>query len=230
MTRTVERRWSRTARPPEGRGGAVVAAIFPNGNLPGSEVAAGPVDSGGRRCRHRFGSGSGSAGEPELPVRVEPLPGRGSTTEPHRQRGSAVLLISLLGDTAALVVRLRRSHGLEREQLAWFAVAASLVAMSAPIVFVLWQRTPAVAMLISLAGIGLPTAAGIAILRYRLYDIDVVIKSTLVYAARTLEWFTGRLRHELDLEQLGTDLRAVVSGTMTPTQVSLWLRAPGRAP
>jgi hypothetical protein len=141
-----------------------------------------------------------------------------------------VLLISLLGDTAALVVRLRRSHGLEREQLAWFAVAASLVAMSAPIVFVLWQRTPAVAMLISLAGIGLPTAAGIAILRYRLYDIDVVIKSTLVYAARTLEWFTGRLRHELDLEQLGTDLRAVVSGTMTPTQVSLWLRAPGRAP
>ena len=141
-----------------------------------------------------------------------------------------MLLISLLGDTAALVVRLRRSHGLEREQLAWFAVAASLVAMSAPIVFVLWQRTPAVAMLISLAGIGLPTAAGIAILRYRLYDIDVVIKSTLVYAARTLEWFTGRLRHELDLEQLGTDLRAVVSGTMTPTQVSLWLRAPGRAP
>ena len=140
------------------------------------------------------------------------------------------MLISLLGDTAALVVRLRRSHGLEREQLAWFAVAASLVAMSAPIVFVLWQRTPAVAMLISLAGIGLPTAAGIAILRYRLYDIDVVIKSTLVYAARTLEWFTGRLRHELDLEQLGTDLRAVVSGTMTPTQVSLWLRAPGRAP
>jgi len=140
------------------------------------------------------------------------------------------LLISLLGDTAALVVRLRRSHGLEREQLAWFAVAASLVAMSAPIVFVLWQRTPAVAMLISLAGIGLPTAAGIAILRYRLYDIDVVIKSTLVYAARTLEGFTGRLRHELDLEQLGTDLRAVVSGTMTPTQVSLWLRAPGRAP
>jgi hypothetical protein len=95
---------------------------------------------------------------------------------------SVPLLIGCVGGVAAVVVRFRRSRGVERQQMKWFLYAA------APIVtFPVTDYLPGIVSDLVFAWllIGLPTAIGIAVLRYRLYDIDVVINRTLVYGALT---------------------------------------------
>ena len=83
---------------------------------------------------------------------------------------------------AGLVVRTRRSRGVERQQVKWFVFAA--------LVFVLtffpgffFEPAFIVATLIALPAV--PIAAGVGVLRYRLYDIDRVINRTVVYGAVT---------------------------------------------
>jgi hypothetical protein len=91
------------------------------------------------------------------------------------------------------------------------------------------------------SGLGLvvvPAAIGVAVLRYRLYDIDRLINRTLVYglltlllgggyAAKTIEAFSARLRDEVDLDTLTGELLAVAAQTVEPTKASLWLRDSG---
>jgi hypothetical protein len=95
-----------------------------------------------------------------------------------------ILLLTVLAAVAfgSLVVRFRRSRGEERQQLKWFTYAAALVPLS-----VLGDALPAVVgdLAIDLPIVFLPVAAGIAILRYRLYDIDRLINRTLVYGLLT---------------------------------------------
>lgn len=93
---------------------------------------------------------------------------------------------SLVAAGLSLVVRFRRSQGVERQQLKWFASAAVVAAVVLPISGVLWDAVPAVRVLPAIALTAIPLAAGAAILRYRLYDIDVVINRTLVYATLSL--------------------------------------------
>lgn len=86
---------------------------------------------------------------------------------------------------AGLVVRFRRSHGIERQQLKWISFALILVAVSLGLtagVPILGNVTFFLA-LFALAA--MPIATGFAMLRYRLYDIDVVINRALVYAVLT---------------------------------------------
>ena len=87
----------------------------------------------------------------------------------------------------AIVARYRRSLGVERQQLKWFSYAAAAVAVGFASSIVVPGGTVAdLAILLGLLALaGLPVAAGIAILRYRLYDVDVVINRTLVYGALT---------------------------------------------
>jgi hypothetical protein len=92
---------------------------------------------------------------------------------------SAALPVSVV----ALVVRFVRSSGEERLQLKWCAAAALVLA----VVFVAstWANSAAVTVLQSLAFLGLYTAIAVAVLKYRLYDIDRIISRTLAYAIVT---------------------------------------------
>jgi hypothetical protein len=92
---------------------------------------------------------------------------------------SAALLVSV----AAVVVRFAKSSGEERLQLKWCAMAALVLV----VVFVasIWVNSAIVNVLQSLAFLGLWTAIAIAVLKYRLYDIDRLISRTLAYAIVT---------------------------------------------
>jgi len=195
----------------------------------------------------------------------------------------------------SLVVRYHRASGVERQQLKWFALAAVLIGgiivvdllnLDVLLGDTLWN------LLIAASFAGLYVTVGVAIFRYRLYDIDriinralvygtlsatlalvyfggvtatqalvrtitsqeelpqlVVVASTLVIAAlfnplrrriqsfidrrfyrskydarKTLEAFSVKLRDDTDLEALNNDLVGVVTETMQPAHVSLWLR------
>jgi len=198
-----------------------------------------------------------------------------------------------LAGIASLVVRYRRARGIERLQLRWVAAAACLLVLFAigGDLASAWLGSGAgwVGMLLGLLCVAV--AVAVSLLRYRLYDIDVVINRTLVYGAltatlagtylgsvlllqlllngatgdsglavagstlavaalfrpargriqagvdrrffrrkydaqRTLEAFSSRLRDEVDLRALSSELNAVVRETLQPAHLSLWLRAP----
>ncbi len=207
---------------------------------------------------------------------------------------STVLLVAA---ASSVFMRLRGATGAERQQIKWFAYAAAATVMGLLLAYVipdvldvpLWFERIGYAILLSLIP-AIPISIGIAILRYRLYDIDIIINRTLVYgsltatlvalylvgivvlqrffliltgeqstlavvastlliaalfnplrrrlqsyidrrfyrrkydAAKTLEAFSAKLRKETDLEALSENLLAVVSQTIQPAHVSLWLR------
>jgi hypothetical protein len=206
--------------------------------------------------------------------------------------GWFVLAASVVLSAISMVVRFRRATGEERQQIKWFALAAAFAGVSwVTLVFAYETELRQAALLLGLLSyLGIPLAVGVAVLKYRLYDIDIIINRTLVYGALTatlalvylgsvatlqyafrgltggdsqlvivastlaiaalfnplrrriqsfidrrfyrrkydarkaLEAFSARLRDETDLEALNDELISVVSETMQPTQVSLWLR------
>jgi hypothetical protein len=97
----------------------------------------------------------------------------------------------MLISAASLLMRLRRAVGVERQQIKWFAYVAAVAASGAILSYTISEVTGSVwlrwageaIMIVSLLGI--PIAMGIAILRYRLYEIDLIINRTLVYGLLT---------------------------------------------
>jgi hypothetical protein len=102
--------------------------------------------------------------------------------------GGPMLLLAGLGAVISLVVRFRRARGDVRQQIKWFASAAALTVVW---LFVFQQSTRGLPeAIVALSGLlvipSIPIATGIAILRYRLYDIDRIINRTLVYGSLTV--------------------------------------------
>jgi hypothetical protein len=212
--------------------------------------------------------------------------------------GTAALVLAIIGvllhwaslpaAAVCVVLRFRASSGVERQQLRWVAVgAAAAVAgllLTLPALTGIWPD--ATGRVIYPALLCPPVAIAVAVLRYRLWDLDRLVSRTVTYllvtallvlpylailpavtrlaagagslavaaatlaaaalfqplrrrvqdlvdrrfnrrrydAARTLDRFAARLRHQVDLDALSAELLAVVHQTLAPTRASLWLR------
>ena len=116
--------------------------------------------------------------------------GAGSLTEAMDAVGWLLVWGGLVLATVAASLRLRRSHGVERQQLKWVLTVGAVVATTTIAVMGSWFVWPEGSLQLRMAVIGVsfslfPAGVGIAILRYRLYDIDVVINRALVYGGLT---------------------------------------------
>ena len=105
--------------------------------------------------------------------------------------GNGILPIAVLVSISSMIARFWRSSGRERLQLKWVAYTAALTATSFLVSFMLPEPVPrAVQDAVFLLGVAafaaIPIAAGIAILRHRLYDIDLIVNRTLVYGVLTV--------------------------------------------
>jgi hypothetical protein len=97
-----------------------------------------------------------------------------------------VVVGSMVASAISLIVRARRASRVERQQIKWLAYGGAVVVgttLSASLISI-WSVTVSIAV-INLALLALPVFTGIAIVRYRLYDIDLLINRTLVYGVLT---------------------------------------------
>jgi hypothetical protein len=104
-----------------------------------------------------------------------------------------VATVLLVAASSSVFMRLRRTKGVECQQIKWFAYAAAATVIGLVLAYVipevidvpLWFERIGYTILLSLIP-AIPISIGIAILKYRLYDIDVIINRTLVYGTLTV--------------------------------------------
>jgi hypothetical protein len=121
----------------------------------------------------------------------------------------AIITALYLAGAGSLLLRLRRSRGIRRQQLKWVAYAATLlVGLLLAVGLLEGRRLPPLVQLAAdlclfvLGVLGTPTAVAVAILRHRLYDIDRIINRTLVYGLLTAGLGLGYAGSVLVLGQL----------------------------
>jgi hypothetical protein len=103
--------------------------------------------------------------------------------------GTAAAMVAVLAAAASLVLRFRRAHGVERQQLKWLAYAGALAVLGFPLLVAAEGVVRAPELVADVAAavltLPIPVAVSVAVLRYRLYDIDRLINRTLVYGLLT---------------------------------------------
>jgi signal transduction histidine kinase len=100
--------------------------------------------------------------------------------------GVAVLVTGLFASFACFLVRYRRSQGDERQQLRWVGLSLCVAFGLGAVGMVSWVVFPYAYVLYALALLALPTGTAVAVLRYRLYEIDLVVNRAVVYGALTV--------------------------------------------
>jgi MFS family permease len=191
-------------------GGVFLVLLFPNGHLPSRRWR--PVAwAAGTGLVLLSASGALVPGRFEGTRAVNPLGlrGAGRLLEVLGTIGLTLVLLSLLGAVASVVVRFRRSKGTERLQLKWLTYAGAFVAVCI-LAAVPLEASAASSdtasdisnFIITTSLAMIPLAVGVAILRYRLYDIDRVINKTLVYGAITAILVAGYVASVLVLQKL----------------------------
>jgi hypothetical protein len=101
--------------------------------------------------------------------------------------GWLLLPLSVVLSATSMVVRFRRAAGEERQQIKWLALAAAFAAVGwVALTFTYTTELMVTGQLLQLLSmLSIPLAVGVAVLKYRLYDIDVIINRTLVYGSLT---------------------------------------------
>jgi hypothetical protein len=166
-----------------------VLLLFPTGRLPSRRwrfVAWAVIVSGTALLPLAFFSPESGQGPVNVPFAVSGAVGKVISAV---DLGAIMIIFAcIILSALSLIVRYKRARGVERQQLKWFALAAAL---SGGLIIADQLRLDSSlgAMLWNLLGVtafaALYVAVGIAILRHRLFDIDVVINRTLVYGSLT---------------------------------------------
>jgi hypothetical protein len=122
----------------------------------------------------------------DFPQIVNPYGVDSPVVEVATLAANIVVGVCMVAAAISVIVRVRRAGRVERQQIKWLAYGGAVVV---GLIFVagvisIWSDTASIAV-ISLALFGLPVFTGIAIVRYRLYDIDLLINRTLVYGVLT---------------------------------------------
>ena len=100
--------------------------------------------------------------------------------------GGLLFVFCALASVAAIITRYVKSRDIQRQQIKWFALGtAAMVAILVPSIILIPNENALSNVTFAIGIVMLPTGAGIGILRYRLFDIDVIINRTLVYGLLT---------------------------------------------
>ena len=163
--------------------------LFPDGRLPDRSIRAVPwvVVIGGATSSLWALTSERVFGRYSVPNPLWLGGALGDVVDGFGRLGAAAFLVCFVVAIITVFVRLGSAQGVERQQLKWFAYAAAvmlgLLFLFAPWAWILpvWLGFP-----LGVAGFSaIPVAVGIAVLRYRLYEIDRIINRTLVYGLLT---------------------------------------------